>query len=264
MQPIALKSANKWLQSNVQTRNGQQRMYEENLPTNQHQLFIGYSFICCYQQMCSLNHGRIVSSVMTQKGKQGRWEEECMTNTDCTQSKNCTWVWAHIGHIMKPSTLSLSRSFKSALTGWRLSEHGQRLAPHCLHGERVLARRWHSLVFYTPIHRKLLVQSERYLHRAQMLFHIQKSKSLFETSPISSLKNRLMKTCMQWIRLVPLLTSAFPWFPFLKHEENVKRIKQVFLQTTFETVSTANLCNHAVIYSIFKSWPPWIPSWVGH
>lgn len=77
-------------------------------------------------------------------------------------------------HHRKPSTSSWSKGFKSTLTGWRLCEHGQRLTPHCLHGERVLARRRHGLAFYSPIHRELLVQSERHLQRAQMQFHTQK------------------------------------------------------------------------------------------
>lgn len=113
-----------------------------------------------------LNYGRIASSVIM-KGKQGK-------NDAHDKHKLHTRQELDLGSSTDRTYRKASASFRSrrsenTLTRWRLCEHGQRLTPHWLHGEWVLARRRHSLVFYTPVHRELLVQSERHLHTAQLL-----------------------------------------------------------------------------------------------
>lgn len=150
-----------------------------------------------------------VGSVMTQKSKQGKQEEGCGDrNKQYTKEELCPSPSTNVAWEKKPSASSWSRAFKSKLTRRRLCEHGQCLTPHWLHGERVLTRRRHSLVFQTPIHRELLVQSERYLQRAQMLFNLKQNKTMFDED-----MHAMKSTC------IPLLSLGFLSFAIKKWEE---------------------------------------------
>lgn len=73
---------------------------------------------------------------------------------------------------LKAKHSASSRKWKQKLTWWILCEDRQSLTSHWLHGERVLARRRHRLIFYTLNHSQLFVQSERHLERAVSTFSL--------------------------------------------------------------------------------------------
>lgn len=106
------------------------------------------------------------------RDKQGRQEEECAwIEQGCTKSSGDE-------HLHRPTTRDLPprchaknkftpshTSRRPQLTRWRLREDCERLTSNWLHGERVLARGGHRLIFYPLNLSQLLVQGERHLGR---------------------------------------------------------------------------------------------------
>lgn len=73
-------------------------MDNENLPTNQHQFFIECSHIWANNRCVSW----IMVGLQAVLWKASRARIMCMTNTNGTQSRKCTWVQAQTGHIERP------------------------------------------------------------------------------------------------------------------------------------------------------------------
>lgn len=156
------------------------------------------SLIHCEQYISHMYSVRTVDNLTlcleftTHREKQGRQKKDCARRASGTKSSKmgASATWPHRTYLLAQTQTDISRhrkrinefvvchehlvlqlrcwiqthsTWKQQLTWWVLSEDRQRLTAHWLHGEGVLARCGHRLIFYTLYHSQLFVQSERHL-----------------------------------------------------------------------------------------------------